>query len=84
MKFLLRKQDKTKSVVARDHLVLTDLAVLGEEPSSVPSTYTATHNHLYLQFQGIQHPLMASSSIWHTCGTHTYIKPHTQSKDKIF
>ena len=35
---------------------LKALTALREDPGSVLSTYTAAHNYLKLQFQGIQHP----------------------------
>jgi hypothetical protein len=37
------------------------------------------HNHLKLPFQGNWHPLLASTSIGHKCGRHTYRQnTHTQ------
>ena len=45
---------------------------------SVPSTHSVVHNHLYLQFQGIQLPLLTSTCTRHT-STHIHaIKMHYQ------
>jgi hypothetical protein len=38
---------------------LRALAALPEDLGSVSSSYIAVHSHLYLQFQEIQHPLLA-------------------------
>jgi hypothetical protein len=56
------------------------LAALPKDPDSVLCTHMVAHNHLQLQFQGIQCPLLASlgnqACTWcrHTCrqNTHTH------------
>lgn len=48
------------------------LDALAEDPSVVPSTHMLTHNYLYLQFQGIQHPLLTSLSTRHTHSAHIF------------
>lgn len=48
---------------------LRSLAVLTEAPSAVPSTPTAAQNHLYLQFQRLLCPLLASTDTRHAHGT---------------
>lgn len=46
---------------------------LAEDQHFIPSSHMAAHNHVWLQFQGIQHILLASESIScymvhrHTC-----------------
>jgi hypothetical protein len=47
-----------------DH-VLKALVALPEGPGLVPSTHMAAHNHLQLQLQGIQCPLVASLGTRH-------------------
>lgn len=45
-----------------------------------------THNCLYLQFQGIQHPLLASKDTRHANSAQLYMQakcPHMQKKKKI-
>ena len=50
-------------------LELREFAAIAEDPGSVPSTHTVTHNHLGLQFQGIrQHLLLTSTGTRYTQG----------------
>lgn len=51
---------------------------LGEDPGSVPRTHMIAHDHLYLQFQEMQHRLPASTDTRHAC-LYTYMqtKHHT-------
>lgn len=49
---------------------LRELAALVEDPGLVSSTQMVTHNHLQLQLQGIQCPLLASG----THMMHTYMQ----------
>jgi hypothetical protein len=55
---------------------LRELAIFAEDLGSVPSANMAAHNHLYLQFHGIQHHRLTSSDMRHTCDVHTYIHTH--------
>lgn len=52
-----------------------------ENQGLTPSTNTVVDNHLYLQFQRIQHLLLASKGTRQTCGTQRYTQakhPYTQ------
>lgn len=42
------------------------LTVLAEDPTSIPRTHRDAHNCLYLQLQGVQHPLLAFVRTAHT------------------
>jgi hypothetical protein len=56
---VLKKQNKKKREKESEREMaqwLGALAALPEDLSSVPSTHMTAHNHLQLQFQGIQHP----------------------------
>jgi hypothetical protein len=44
---------------------LRALDILAEDLSLVPSTYMSAHNHFYLHFQAILHPLLASMGTGH-------------------
>jgi hypothetical protein len=58
-------------------------AALPEVPSSIPSTHIQSHNHLWLQFQGIQCPLLASEDSTHTHSIEIHIQakhPYTYNK----
>lgn len=50
---------------------LRTLTLLSENPSSTPSIHISAHNHLFATpFQGIHHPLLASSDSRHADGAH--------------
>lgn len=51
---------------------LNVLTTLAKDPGSIPTTYMAAHNHLYLQFQGIG-LLLDSESTVHMGYTHAYL-----------
>lgn len=53
---------------------LRTLAILAEDPGSIPSTHMVLHNHLSLQSQGIQCPLLNSVAIRHTHGAQIYMQ----------
>lgn len=43
---------------------------LAEDQALSPSTHMAAHNHVYLQFQSTQHPLLTSVGTRHIYGVH--------------
>lgn len=51
---------------------------LTKEQGSIPSTHTVTHNHLLLQFQGIQHSLLTSVGSCKVHVVHRNTQRHTQ------
>lgn len=58
------------------------LAALQEDSGSLPSTHTEARNGLWLQFQGIQNPLLNSTGTWHWSGTQTYMQVYSYNKNK--
>lgn len=50
---------------------LRALADLADNPALVLHIHMAAHNHLSLQFHGLQRSLLASESIKHACSAHT-------------
>jgi hypothetical protein len=47
-------------------------AAFADDLGLIPGTHMADHNHLKLQFQGIQSPTLACKGIGHMCGVQTY------------
>lgn len=52
------KKKKKEKVGWKDFSVVKNIFI-AENLGLIPSTHIADHNHLSLQFQGIQHPLLA-------------------------
>lgn len=50
------------------------LVALAKGPGSLLGTDMVTHNHLILQFQGIQLPLLTSLCTRQVHGTHTHMQ----------
>jgi hypothetical protein len=48
------------------------LAALAEDPGLTPRAHKAAHNHLWVQFQGIRHPLQPSVGTRHVYAAQTY------------
>lgn len=57
---------------------LRALAILAEDQSLIPSTHNSGSQHLYLQLQGIQHPLFLQGHP-HAC----YTQRHTLTKTNL-
>lgn len=50
------------------------LVILAEDMNLISRTCMVVHNHVLLQFQGVQPPLLTSVGTAHMCGTHTCIQ----------
>lgn len=61
---------------------LMALAALAENPGSIPSTLMEAHTCLWLQLQGLQNPLLESTSTKNTRGAHAYMQAKHASTKK--
>lgn len=60
------------------------IPALSEDLSSVPSIYTAAHNSLYLQLQGLQCPFWLLQEPTYIGHTHIQTNTHNKSLKKDF
>lgn len=67
----VRNSDQSRWGVAQR---LKALTILAEDPCSIPSSHIMAHNPLWLQFQGIQNPFLASTRVRHSYGAHVYMQ----------